>query len=241
MCALVAFVRQRSALARLRDQNGILREAQQEIGRLRSDQAALIALRAALTNHQPPAANELELLRLRNEVSRLRSQRQEHRRLKAENERLAEEMQTAAAHPPDIAGMEGYVASKSWENAGFQTPEATLQTFFWAARDGDFARLAECFSGNQREHFTALDRPGHEQQRETMLNELRQMIPVDGYRMVGKEIQEEGFLTQNGGPPTGEEARISTKVLLRVQAVTGGALWSVSLRLQADGWKLKDL
>lgn len=31
-----------------------------------------------------------------------------------------------------------------WKNAGFETPQATLQTFLWAMREGDWKIIASC-------------------------------------------------------------------------------------------------
>ena len=73
-----------------------------------------------------------------------------------------------------------------------------------------------------------------------MLDDFRQMTRSTGFRIVEKVIQEEGFLTK-GGPPVGGEVRVPTKVLLRIQAVAGGSVIPMSLRLYADGWKVKDL
>jgi len=238
--ALGGIVKQRSAIAELREQNVILRTTQEEVAKLKSENAALPTIRSSLTNQLSSESNDSELLRLRGEVSRFRVQRAELNRLNEENARLVGKILNGVGQPQKISEMEGFVAKESWVNAGFATPEAALQTFFWAAREGDLTRLADCFPGKDGQHLAALNQPELEQERDKMLNDLRQMTSSEGFRIVEKVIQAEGFLTRSGEPPTGSEPRIPTKALLRVQAVTGGAVWAVSLRLHADGWKLKE-
>lgn len=72
-----------------------------------------------------------------------------------------------------------------------------------------------------------------------MLSDFRLMTQGAGFRIVEKMIQEEGFLTK-GGPPVGGEPKVPTRVMMRIQAVTGGAVVPTSLRLYEDGWKVRD-
>jgi hypothetical protein len=160
-------------------------------------------------------------------------------RLKAENDRLATEIRSGSAASQRFSKMEGFVAKESWSNAGFETPETALQTFFWAAREGDFVRVAECFPAKDGQYLAALTQPGHEQERDRMLDDFRQMTRSIGFRIVEKLIQEERFLTK-GELPVGGEVRVPMRVMLRIQAVAGGSVIPVSLRLDADGWKVKD-
>lgn len=238
--ALGGIIKQRSAIAGLREQNEILRTAQEEVAKLKSENAGLPTLRSSLTNQLSSTSNDSKLLRLRGEVSRLRVQRAEQNRLYQKNAQLAEQIRIGVALPQKISEMEGFVAREAWANAGFASPEAALQTFFWAAREGNLTRLADCFPGKDGQHLAALNQPGLERERDKVLNDLQQMTSSEGFRIVEKVIQEEGFQTRRGEQPTGSEPRIPTKALLRVQAVTGGAVWAVSLRLHADGWKLKE-
>jgi len=236
---LVGVAWQRSTVVRLWEQNEALRPAQEEIARLEVENAELPKLRAMAAEQPQSVGVSPELLRLRNEVRQLRSQRLEWDLLKAENDRLATEIRSGVASQQKLSEMEGYLAKESWSNAGFDTPEAVLQTYFWAMREGDIARFVECLPQRDRKYMATLTEPGHEQEREQMLNDFRMMTQGVGFRVVEKVIHEEGFLTK-GNPPTGSEPRVPTKVLMRIQAVAGGAVVPVSLRLYEDGWKVRD-
>jgi hypothetical protein len=229
---------QRNTVTRLQKQNETLRPAQEEAVRLELENAELPKLRAMVAEQPQSVGVSPELLRLRNEVRQLRLQRSESDRLKMENERIATEIRSGIASQQKLSEMEGYLAKESWSNAGFDTPEAALQTYFWAMREGNIARFVECLPKKDRKYMAALTEPGQEQEREQMLSDFRLMTQGAGFRVVEKVIQEEGFLTK-GNPPTGSEPRVPTKVLMRIQAVAGGAVVPVSFRLDEDGWKVR--
>lgn len=237
-CVLIAITWQRNTLAQLRRQNETLLQAKEEAARLAFENEDLPKLRASFNGQAGDVSTEL--LRLRNEVRQLRAQLPEWDRLRGENERLAAEINSGITAPQKLSELEGFVAKESWSNAGFDTPEAALQTFFWAAREGDLARVAGCLPANDGQYLAALTQPGHEKERDEMLNDLRQMTQGTGLRIVEKVVQEEAFLTK-GGPPVGGEPRVPFKVLLKIQAVAGGAVWPVMLQRYADGWKMKNL
>src|SRR5262245_54711836 len=77
-----------------------------------------------------------ELPKLRNEVRQLREQKPEIDRLRSENGRLAAQI-SSGANRPKLAQMEGYVAKEQWVQAGFATPEATVQSYFWSIANQD--------------------------------------------------------------------------------------------------------
>jgi hypothetical protein len=237
---LAAIVWQRSVLAGLRSQNEALRAAREETDRLELENSGSRNSATIAANPAPEAGANPELLRLRNEVRRLRAQKLDWDRLKNQNEQLAAEIRSGLASPVKFSDLEGFVAKESWSHAGFGTPEAAVQTFFWAAREGDLARVAECFPAKDGQYLAALTQPGHEQERDRMLDDLRQMTMSAGFRIMEKVTQEEGFSTA-GGRPVGGEPQLPTKVLLRIQAVGGGSVIPLSLWLYPDGWKIKDL
>ncbi len=77
------------------------------------------------------------LLKLRSEVTRLDSQQVEAARLRQENQQLrtaAESRRPAPAAAPPPAD---YLTKESWTYAGYDTPEAALQTIAWAMTRGD--------------------------------------------------------------------------------------------------------
>ncbi len=50
------------------------------------------------------------------------------------------------------------VKKENWKNVGFKTPQATVQTFLWATRDGDVDIFLKCFAPDTLPAFTDKDR-----------------------------------------------------------------------------------
>jgi hypothetical protein len=234
-CVLVAFTWQRRSLAQLRQQNETLLETKEEAVRLASENEELPKLRAANNSDQTGVAST-DLLRLRNEARQLRAQLPELGRLRAENGRLAAEISSGIATPQRLSEMEGFVAKESWSNAGFDTPEATVQTFFWAIREGDLARMAECMPSN-RQYLLQLMEPGHEQEREKTLSEFQGLTQGSGFRIVN-HAEEQGMMTRAGQSIT-EGTPVPARVTLGLQAAAGGAVIPLQLSRERDGWKVK--
>ncbi len=96
-----------------------------------------------------------DLARLRNEVSRLRATRAELAVARAESTRMLEAKQngTPIPQPPP-----GFTSRQHLANAGFGTPEAALQTFFWAMNQGEFEAAMQALSpaNRERKHFDKL-------------------------------------------------------------------------------------
>src|SRR5205085_7848475 len=68
-----------------------------------------------------------ELMRLRGEVGLLRKESQELARLRTEKTRSANAAKTLLTNPK-------LLPAQAWADVGMDTPAASLQTFFWAAR-----------------------------------------------------------------------------------------------------------
>lgn len=236
-CILVAFTWQRKALSQLRQQNETLLQTNEEALRLALENEQLPKLRAANTGLQT-GVDSSDLLRLRNEVRQLRAHRPELDRLRVENERLAAEINSGIAAPQKLSELEGFVAKESWSNAGFDTPEATVQTFFWAIREGDLARMAECMPPN-RQYLLRLMDQGNEQERERTLREFQGLTQGSGFRIVNR-TEEQGLMTR-AGQSIAEGTPVPVKVTLGLQAAAGGAVIPLQLTREHDGWKVKSL
>jgi hypothetical protein len=235
-CVLVAFTWQRRSLAQLRQQNETLLQTKEEAVRLALENEELPKLRAGSNSDQTGVAST-DLLRLRNEARQLRAQLPELGRLRAENGRLAAEISSGIAAPQKLSEMEGFVAKESWSNAGFDTPEATVQTFFWAIREGDLARIAECMPAKDRQYLLRLTEEGHEQEREKTLSEFQGLTQASGFRIVNR-AEEQGLVTRAGQSIT-EGTPVPARVTLGLQAAAGGAVIPLQLSREPDGWKLK--
>jgi RNA polymerase sigma factor (sigma-70 family) len=112
---------------------------QQSIAKLRRENHQVTERQALRAQEQTPAANRSltdeqhrELLRLRGEVALLRKDSQELARLRKERKVAA--VGGATALP--------VLTAESWADVGLHSPDAALQTFFWAARhdDAEFVR-----------------------------------------------------------------------------------------------------
>jgi len=108
---------------------------QQSIAKLRRENRQVTERQALRVQNQMPAANpslpdeqHRELLRLRGEVALLRKDSQELARLRSQRN--------------PIPAAPTMLTADSWADVGLHSPDAALQTFFWAARhdDAEFVR-----------------------------------------------------------------------------------------------------
>ena len=211
---------QRSVAGGLRAKNEELQAMKAEADRLAAENQDLAALRAV--NKQSVDGAGSELLRLRGEVRQLRAQQPQIDRLRAENEGLAAAIRGGVAQSQKFSEMEGFMAKDSWSKAGFATPDATLQTFFWAIREGDVASLAECMSPRSAQHLRRLNEPGNEQERDRTLEDFRKLISGLGLRVAD------------------QQSTAADRATAGIQAAAGGAIIKLQLRRYGTEWKLED-
>ena len=87
--------------------------------------------------NEPGQASEpepsTELLQLRSEVNRLNRRKRELSLMPVENAHLKQRL--AANRTNNTAFPNGYIRKSQARMAGYQTPEATLQTFLWAMQN----------------------------------------------------------------------------------------------------------
>jgi len=85
-----------------------------------------------------------DLPRLRNQVRQLRSRAAELVQARGENERLMAARENRPGQPvTPVITPEGFIAREALADMGLDTPEATVQTFFRALRDGDVQRMSD--------------------------------------------------------------------------------------------------
>jgi superfamily II RNA helicase len=221
-CAVIAMLAlmaiQRAGISGTRAANEALRQQSAEA-------APSATTQSKASNDEIDALQEAnrELPKLRNEVRQLRDEKREFERLQAENERLAAALKVApktTARPMSEA--EGFVLRQQWMHAGFATPEATLQTFFWAIANKDFAALAECATGDARK---------------SMEEEIQRSV-ADGGKRFDEQFEP---LAQMQGFRIAEKKQISeNKIELGIQAAAGGRVMPMRLQLVNGEWKLGD-
>ena len=143
LTAFLAF--QRNGLQRLRAENGQLSAAQSEASLIKSDLAFLETWQDVIVEITNLQTQNHELPKLRNEVHQLREQVRDLETLRAENTRLRSLAQQVSAQPPFLANS-SVISKDSLTNAGFATPEATAQTYFWAIREANQTAWMNCLT-----------------------------------------------------------------------------------------------
>jgi hypothetical protein len=154
---------QHQQLGQLRGENSTLQHSAAEADHLKS---GLLKFDGAQTD----AAAEIDrlreenrdLLKLRNEVNQLRDTRVEFQKVSEENQRLRSQPRPApqsVANQPSIQPI--IININSLYDRGLNTPEDTVQTFYWARREGNVASLSRCvtLSSSQFIH-DYLNQPG---------------------------------------------------------------------------------
>ena len=221
-CGLVAMLAliatQRTAISRTRAANEALRQ--------QSTASAALA-NAPLQDVSNDEIDALQtanrnLPKLRNEIRKLREDKRELERLQADNERLAAALKAVPkASAPRLSEAEGFVLKENWTKAGFATPEATIQTFCWAAANKDMATLAECVNGEVRKEM--------EKQMQRSARE-------------GKNFEEqfEPFAKMQGFRIAEKKQVSDTRIELGLQAAAGGRVVPMRLELVNGEWKISN-
>ncbi|MHB1308484.1 MAG: hypothetical protein ACYDC1_19605 [Limisphaerales bacterium] len=100
-------------------------------------------------------AEKLELMRLRAEVTRLRQRQRELANVRQENEVLRSTFATGGTNGSGarFTALPGWVRRQEAQFLGNATPEAALQSFFWAIEHRDTNVLMQILSEDQAEHI----------------------------------------------------------------------------------------
>lgn len=226
VCLLVAAVGavwvQRTSIAALREKNIELRQQAAD---------AESAPRENRGAPQPVNDQEIqslteatrELPRLRNEVRQLRQQKPEVDQLRAENGQLAAALKTAPKTTARrMSEAEGFVLREKWTHAGFATPEATVQTFFWALANKDLRAWAQCMSGKDAQKMEQEIRESADGGAKRMEAKFADVANIQGFRI-------------------SERKQIAAdKVELGLQAATGGQMLLMHLQLVDGEWRLSN-
>ena len=144
------------ARLRLGEENRALRRQLDQMDGLIADNERLSNLVAQASGSQSLTDDQLrELLRLRGEAGVLREQRQELETLREENRRvraaLESRLKAQSAGAAGTAATADYWPRDSWAFAGYASPEAALQTFFWAVSTGELETALSGTTGEIQE------------------------------------------------------------------------------------------
>jgi hypothetical protein len=128
--------------SRLNDANQQLQRQSQSIAQLESDRNSLSNSLLRTQENQKLSANELgELSRLRTEAFRLRTQKENLGKLVSIR---SADAATSAANLTNSSPVETF-PRETWTFAGRATPEATLQTMYWAVGSGNLKEIQACY------------------------------------------------------------------------------------------------
>ena len=216
----VAFLWERTSIARLRVENESLRVEKLEADHLAEENRDLPKLRAAVAGASAERGPSTELLRLRNEVRRLRGQQPEIARLRAENERIRSELNSGKFNPRRLADLEGFIPRENWASAGFATPEAAAQSFFAAIASGDLEQLLRCASPEAAK-------------------DLRQQIQEDPEQFQREQREELGRFAKVSGFRVAERRQLADdRIVLSLQFSAEGEAMPLPLRRVGSEWKI---
>lgn len=201
-------------------QQSRIRQLEHELARLRTDSVVTAdqtnrpapPVAVALTNASGLDETErLELLRLRAEVTRLHERQRELASARTENAALQARAATDSAAP---TAPPGWVRRKDARFAGLETPEATLQSFFWAIEQRNTNALLQALTPEAAQTMQdAMSRPGTEG-----FWEQGRLVP--GFRIVETETRSE------------------TEVVVKVEFLPGDKPTEMILRRIGQEWRL---
>lgn len=216
--AVVIFF-ERKSVATLRAENAAWRE-QHQMARTLLEENAALAKEMPAASGAPAAFDRSELLRLRNEVRRLRSTPSDPAPLRAENERLAADLKSGKIKPPRLADQPGFVARDTWANLGAATPEATLQTMFFAMHSADVGVLLTVLGDGEGRSM----REQYQKNPEKMRAEFAEQA--------AKNFQPTGFVI------TDREELSDGKVRLKVRFAAQSEPLEFEFKRDGEAWKV---
>ena len=141
---LLGLLFQHQAQARLRGEIYALQPAASDLPALLAENQRLSNNLSASSNAQSNLASQLD------ELSRLQA------KVTAQNQQL-QELQTELAAQPDLPPFQSLAGSnrfvnlprESWHSAGYNTPEAALETMLWATVNGDVNTLRASLTSDE--------------------------------------------------------------------------------------------
>ncbi|EEF60847.1 hypothetical protein [Pedosphaera parvula] len=135
----------RHAISQAREEHTFLVNENQEAQRLVEENKSIPQLREQVAGVDVLRKENAELPGLRNEARQLRRKVEELDKLKSENQRLLATPKQTGNAKAGAPMPEGFISRAALVDAGMSTPEATVQTFFWALTHENAERGMQCF------------------------------------------------------------------------------------------------
>ncbi|MDB6122530.1 MAG: hypothetical protein JWQ71_1523 [Pedosphaera sp.] len=178
----VMIVANQKAISQAKQENQILINEKAEAQRLLAENKEIPRLREELQGIEKLQQENKDLPKLRNEVRQLHRETEELEKLRNENQRLLAQQKVGSVAPVPAALPEGYIAKAFLVDAGLSSPEATVQTFFCAMRQGNVKRFFQCMND---EHAKQVKTEEEEQMRQDMLKKMKNF---PGYAIAEKSV-----------------------------------------------------
>jgi hypothetical protein len=180
------------ARLRLGEENTALQQQLEQMGGLFAENERLSNLVAHANSSQSlPDERLKELLRLRGEVGALRQQGKEIETLREENRQARVELESTrkpekagAAESPATAD---YWPRDSWAFAGYASPDAALQSSFWAANKGDLKTFLSGLTGDVQQ-MVEKDIAGKSES-EASTKAMAEVARLDSVRVLNRDVQ----------------------------------------------------
>jgi hypothetical protein len=132
-----------------------------------------------------------ELLRLRGEVGVLRQQSRELEAVRDENRKartaLASSLKNQNAGTTKAAATADYWPRDSWTFTGYASPDAALQSLFWAGNNGDLTTMLASTTGDARKEIEA--QYGNKSESEASIRAMDDISGLKSIRVLNREIQ----------------------------------------------------
>ncbi len=175
--AATTFIFQNQAQSKIRDQNLALRWQVDQLASLAVENQSLSNRLARAAKPKPLTTAELsELLRLRGEAT---AQKRELAGLRAAAARATN---PGTAKSAALPAEQTHLTRDAWSFAGYATPEATLQTVWWAQTHKDKTALLDAFAPESRAAFEKMFAGKSDD--EFMSAKLASIRQVEGFRIL---------------------------------------------------------
>ncbi len=178
--ALAAVLLQRAALSKAGAENQTLQSESGEAQRLMRENAGIEQLRAEDREIETLRHETRELHKLRNEVRQLREQVKGLPQVQSENQRLKAVVASRTNATTPVATSQSPTTLDQVSYLGTETPEATLQSFFWSIRQEHVQAFRNCLTPERQKEMESL---GEEQLRARM-KEMKRSFK--GFQIVAK-------------------------------------------------------
>jgi hypothetical protein len=150
---------------------------------------------ASSENSVPPSTNTAELIRLRGEVVTLRQQKTELEKVRVENQNLrnAQAQNVAGlaaqkAQPTQPAVQPRHLSREQWAFAGYENPEAALQSVLWAGLSGNADALLAGVTPEQLERMRNEDN-GNKTEAEVLQRLAKQLSNIKSYQILKTDLK----------------------------------------------------